>query len=198
MPVHVPSSLCLFLATPSVIRLHPRRDPHRKCLLHRRYAHHRSTIALSSSRPASTSRTSATVSLAQVHSQATTWPKSTWNPDIHELQLYNTLVRDKQRFTTHEPGYVRFYSCGPTVYDYAHIGNFRAFLTYDVIKRWLMYRGYKVNHVMNLTDVDDKIIRRAQQQGCDAKVITEKFTEIFFSDLSMLNVIPADKYPACD
>lgn len=112
-----------------------------------------------------------------------------------ELRLYNTLAREKQPFTTVEPDVVRFYSCGPTVYDYAHIGNFRAFLTYDVIKRWLMYRGYNVNHVMNITDVDDKIIRKVRQLDCTADELTNKYADAFFADLDLLNVVHANHYP---
>lgn len=118
-----------------------------------------------------------------------------WTPDSHPFRLYNTLTRDKQPFFTIEPGVVRFYSCGPTVYDFAHIGNFRAFLTYDVVKRWLIYRGYTVRHVMNLTDVDDKIIKKVSQLGGTAKQLTDKYANAFFDDLKMLNVIPADHYP---
>lgn len=133
---------------------------------------------------------------------ATTAPPSTdaqissvWSPETHQLQLYNTLTRQKQAFTTIEPGVVRFYSCGPTVYDYAHIGNFRAFLTYDVVKRWLLYRGYVVQHVTNLTDVDDKIIKKVKQLGCTAQQLTDKYASAFFNDLELLNVIPAQHYP---
>lgn len=120
---------------------------------------------------------------------------SIWSPQTHPLYLYNTLTREKQKFTTIEPNVVRFYSCGPTVYDFAHIGNFRAFLTYDVIKRWLLYRGYFVNHVTNLTDVDDKIIRKACELNCSAQSLTEKFADAFFDDLQLLNIIPAQHYP---
>lgn len=113
------------------------------------------------------------------------------------FRLHNTLTGSKDVFkgAAHEDGVVRFYSCGPTVYDYAHIGNFRAFLTYDVLKRWLIYRGYSVNHVMNLTDVDDKIIKRVEREGVSLPELTEKFAQLFFRDLSALNVIPADLYP---
>jgi cysteinyl-tRNA synthetase len=107
------------------------------------------------------------------------------------------MTRKKEVFETVEPGVVRFYSCGPTVYDYAHIGNFRAFLTYDVAKRWLLYRGYEVRHVMNLTDVDDKIIRKVAASNGDltAKQLTDKYVDAFFADLDLLNVIRADSYP---
>ncbi|PXF49514.1 Cysteine--tRNA ligase [Gracilariopsis chorda] len=112
-----------------------------------------------------------------------------------ELVFFNSLTRQKEPFKTVEPGVVRFYSCGPTVYDYAHIGNFRAFLTYDVIKRWLIFKGYTVRHVMNLTDVDDKIIARVQREKCSAKELTDRYSNAFFDDLKLLNVIPADHYP---
>lgn len=112
-----------------------------------------------------------------------------------ELRLYNSLTKSKEKFTTLNPGVVNFYSCGPTVYDFAHIGNFRAFLAYDVIKRWLLQQGYEVRHVMNLTDVDDKIIARTHKLGCSLKELTDKYTEAFFTDLQLLNVLPADHYP---
>ena len=86
-------------------------------------------------------------------------------------------------------------SCGPTVYDYAHIGNFRAFLTYDVLKRWLEYAGYKVDHVCNLTDVDDKIIVKMASENKSLKEITEIYTNAFFEDLDVLNIRRAGKYP---
>ncbi|RYH19382.1 cysteine--tRNA ligase [archaeon] len=88
-----------------------------------------------------------------------------------------------------------FNSCGPTVYDYAHIGNFRAFLTYDLLKRWLTYIGYNVEHICNLTDIDDKIILRMATEGKSLQEITTKYTNAFFEDLRMLNIIPANKYP---
>jgi cysteinyl-tRNA synthetase len=111
--------------------------------------------------------------------------------------LYNSMSRAKEPLRTVEPGVVRLYSCGPTVYDFAHIGNFRAFLTYDLIKRWLMVRGYAVRHVMNLTDVDDKIIRKVAASGgrTTAKELTNRYADAFFADLALLNVIPADVYP---
>ncbi|CDF35465.1 Cysteinyl-tRNA Synthetase [Chondrus crispus] len=120
---------------------------------------------------------------------------SVWEERRAELLLYNTLSRTKEAFTTVEPGVVRFYSCGPTVYDYAHIGNFRAFLTYDVIKRWLLCRGYDIKHVMNLTDIDDKIIRKVRELGCSLDELTNKYADAFFADLDLLNVIPAQQYP---
>jgi len=88
------------------------------------------------------------------------------------------------------------YTCGPTVYDYAHVGNFRAFLTYDVLKRVLQYFGYDVTHICNLTDVDDKIIQRATELGLDSALeLTQKFEKLFKDDLAALNIIPANEYP---
>ena len=87
------------------------------------------------------------------------------------------------------------YTCGPTVYDYAHIGNFRAFLFEDLLKRWLRYRGFKVTHVMNLTDVDDKTIKGSQQKAVPLREYTDFYVKAFFEDISKLNIEPADVYP---
>jgi len=111
------------------------------------------------------------------------------------LCLFNTLTRRKEKFTPLEEGKVGMYTCGPTVYDFAHIGNFRAFLFEDLLKRWLEYRGYKVTHVMNLTDVDDKTIRGSQKQGVPLGEFTKLYAEAFFEDIKALNVKPATVYP---
>jgi cysteinyl-tRNA synthetase len=111
------------------------------------------------------------------------------------IRFFNTLSRRKERFTPIEAGKVRIYTCGPTVYDYAHIGNFRAFLFEDLLKRWLEYRGYKVTHVMNLTDVDDKTIRGSQKWQIPLKQYTEHYVKAFFEDINALNVKPANYYP---
>ena len=111
------------------------------------------------------------------------------------LCLFNTLTRRKEKFTPLEEGKVGMYTCGPTVYDFAHIGNFRAFLFEDLLKRWLEYRGYKVKHVMNLTDVDDKTIRGSQKQGVPLSEFTKRYAEAFFEDIQALNVEPATVYP---
>jgi cysteinyl-tRNA synthetase len=87
------------------------------------------------------------------------------------------------------------YTCGPTVYDYAHIGNFRAFLFEDLLKRWLKYRGLQVFHVMNLTDVDDKTIKGSQKQGIPLRQFTDFYVQAFFEDIKALNVEAADVYP---
>ena len=117
------------------------------------------------------------------------------NSSATGLRLFNTLTRRKEKFTPLEKGKVGMYTCGPTVYDYAHIGNFRAFVFEDLLKRWLEYRGFKVKHVMNLTDVDDKTIRGSQKKGVPLSQYTEHFTEAFFEDINALNVKPADHYP---
>jgi len=90
---------------------------------------------------------------------------------------------------------VKMYTCGPTVYDYAHIGNFRAFLFEDLLKRWLVYRGFKVTHVMNLTDIDDKTIKGSQKMQVRLKQFTDFYVTAFFEDIKSLNIQPADVYP---
>ena len=115
-----------------------------------------------------------------------------------DIFLFNTEKREKEVFTAidqSESRKVSFYSCGPTVYDYAHIGNFRAFLTYDILKRWLTYCGYNVEHICNLTDVDDKIIVKMQAEGRTLKDVTTQYADAFFDDLSVLNIEKANKYP---
>src|SRR5512139_2489067 len=109
--------------------------------------------------------------------------------------LFNTLTRRKEDFIPQLPGKVKMYTCGPTVYDYAHIGNFRAFLFEDLFKRWLEYRGFKVTHVMNLTDVDDKTIKGSQTKGIPLRKFTEFYGKAFFEDITALNIKPADVYP---
>ncbi len=111
------------------------------------------------------------------------------------ILLFNTLTRKKEAFTPLETGQVKMYTCGPTVYDYAHIGNFRAFLFEDLLKRWLMYRGFKVTHIMNLTDIDDKTIKGSQKQGIPLREFTDFYVKAFFEDIKTLNIMPADVYP---
>jgi len=111
------------------------------------------------------------------------------------IHLFNTLSRSKERFVPLEKGHVKMYTCGPTVYDYSHIGNMRAFLFEDLLKRWLKYRGYKVTHVMNLTDVDDRTIKASRTQGIPIKQYTEHFAQAFFEDIATLNIEKADFYP---
>ena len=111
------------------------------------------------------------------------------------IHFYNTLTRRKEEFKEIEPGKVRFYSCGPTVHDFAHIGNLKTFVVFDLIKRYLTYRGYQVDHVMNITDVEDKIIRKVNEKGLPLEELTGQYTEAFFEDMETLNILPADRYP---
>ena len=116
-------------------------------------------------------------------------------PAMANIRLFNTLTRQKEAFKPIDEGKVRMYTCGPTVYDYAHIGNFRAFVFEDLLKRWLNYRGLKVTHVMNLTDVDDKTIRGSQKQQLPLRQFTDFYAKAFFEDVAALNIERADYYP---
>jgi len=111
------------------------------------------------------------------------------------LQFYNTLTRKKEPFKPIEEGKVRLYSCGLTVYDYAHIGNLRAYVFVDLLRRWLEYRGFDVKHVMNITDVDDKTIRGKQKEGMSLKRYTQRYIDAFFEDLEKLNIKKAKIIP---
>jgi cysteinyl-tRNA synthetase len=111
------------------------------------------------------------------------------------IRFYNTLTRQMEEFTPREAGKATIYSCGPTVYDRAHIGNFRAFLFCDLLRRYLKYRGYDVYSLMNITDVDDKTIRNAHKQGLTLREFTDRYTQAFFDDCNALNIQPASFYP---
>lgn len=111
------------------------------------------------------------------------------------LQFFNSLKREKETFQPIEKGKVGLYTCGPTVYDYAHIGNFRTFMFEDLLKRWLLHSSYDVKHVMNITDVDDKTIKKAKQMKVSLSGVTDKYTQYFMEDLRWLKMIPADIYP---
>ncbi|MBI4143842.1 cysteine--tRNA ligase [Candidatus Woesearchaeota archaeon] len=111
------------------------------------------------------------------------------------LRFFNTLTGKKQAFKPIKKSEVGMYTCGPTVYDYAHIGNYRTFLFEDILRRYLKYKGYKVTQVMNLTDVDDKIIKKCDEQKIGLKEFTEKYTKAFFEDLDALNIQRAEYYP---
>ena len=111
------------------------------------------------------------------------------------IRFTNTLSGRKEGFYPLEPGLVKMYSCGPTVYDYPHIGNYRAFLFADLLKRYLRFRGYRVVHVMNITDVDDKTIKKAQELGVPLEEVSRKYEKVFMEDLEALNVDKADFYP---
>lgn len=106
------------------------------------------------------------------------------------LKFYNTLTKQKEEFIPIEKGKVSFYSCGPTVYNYATIGNFRSYIFADILKRTLTYLGYEVKHIMNITDIDDKTIRDSQKANKGLKEFTEFYTLEFTKDLVKLNVIP--------
>ncbi len=105
------------------------------------------------------------------------------------LRIYNTLTRRKEPFQTLEPGVVRMYVCGPTVYDKAHLGHGVSLLVYDIIRRYLEHKGYQVRHVMNYTDVDDKIIRRAQELGEDPQALAERYIQAFEQNMRDLGVL---------
>jgi len=111
------------------------------------------------------------------------------------LSIYNTLTKQKEIFEPIDPSEVRIYMCGPTVYDFFHIGNARSFVMADVVRRYLLYMGYKVKFVMNLTDVDDKIIKRSNEENESFTAFAEKYINAFFNDLDKLKLMRADIYP---
>src|SRR3990172_6140517 len=111
------------------------------------------------------------------------------------LRIYNTLTRQKEPFETLQPGQVTMYVCGPTVYDKAHVGHAMSSVVYDIIRRYLEYCEYEVRHAMNYTDVDDKIIQRANQMGVDPLKLAEGYIEAYQCHLNDLNVLPATVYP---
>ncbi len=112
------------------------------------------------------------------------------------LKFHNTMGNKLEVFepVDKEKG-VRIYSCGPTVYYYAHIGNFRAYMFADILRRYLKYKGYKVTHVINITDVDDKTIRDSKKEGLSLKEFTDKYTKAFFEDIEALNIEKVEYYP---
>jgi len=111
------------------------------------------------------------------------------------LVVYNTLTREKERFTTLEAGRVRMYVCGPTVYDEAHVGHAMSSIVFDFVRRYLEYKGYRVEHVMNFTDVDDKIIARAAQAGQDPAALADRYAEQYKGQLDRLNVMRPSAFP---
>jgi len=110
------------------------------------------------------------------------------------LQFYNTLKKEKESFEPLSLREVTFYSCGPTVYNYPHIGNYRAYIFADILKRVLFYEGYNVNHIMNLTDVDDKTILNSRKEGKSLKEFTEFYTEEFLKDIKKFNILNPTKF----
>ena len=111
------------------------------------------------------------------------------------MKIFNTLTRSKQEFVPINEGKVGIYVCGPTVYDYIHIGNARPMIVFDTLRRYLLYKGYDVNYVSNFTDVDDKIIKRANELGVESAVVSEKYIAECKKDMEGLNVMPATTHP---
>lgn len=111
------------------------------------------------------------------------------------MRIYNTLTRKKEELKTITPGEVKIYACGPTVYNYIHIGNARPLCVFDTLRRYLEFRGYKVKFVQNFTDIDDKIIKKAIEEGTDYKTVSEKYIEEFWKDAKGLNFRKATVHP---
>ncbi|MDA0867357.1 MAG: cysteine--tRNA ligase [Cyanobacteria bacterium] len=110
------------------------------------------------------------------------------------LSLYNTLTRRKEPFTPLEPGTVKLYCCGVTVYDYCHLGHARSYIAWDTARRYLLWQGYQVQYVQNFTDIDDKILNRARQEQCSMETISQRYTQAYFEDMARLNILEADAY----
>ncbi|MFR6497032.1 MAG: cysteine--tRNA ligase, partial [Ruminococcus sp.] len=111
------------------------------------------------------------------------------------MQIYNTLTRKKEEIVPIQPGHIGIYACGPTVYNYIHIGNARPICAFDVLRRYLKYRGYTVTYVQNFTDVDDKIIKKANEEGTTAAEIAKRYIAEYKTDAHGLNVMDADVHP---
>ena len=111
------------------------------------------------------------------------------------MKIFNTLTRSKEEFKPIEEGKVKIYACGPTVYNFIHIGNARPLCVFDVLRRFLEYIGYDVRFVQNFTDIDDKIIKRANEEGLTYKEVSEKYIEEFWKDVKGMNVREATVHP---
>ena len=111
------------------------------------------------------------------------------------MKIYNTLTRNKEEFIPIEEGKVKIYACGPTVYNYFHIGNARPFVVFDTLRRYLIHLGYDVKFVQNFTDVDDKIINKAKEEGVSATELSSRYIKEYFDDAKALNVLTADIHP---
>ena len=111
------------------------------------------------------------------------------------MQIYNSKTRRKEEFVPIHPGEARIYACGPTVYNYFHVGNARPFIVFDVLRRYLEHRGYKVTFVQNFTDIDDKMIRRANEEKRDWREVGQTYIDAFHEDMDRLNVVRADHEP---
>lgn len=111
------------------------------------------------------------------------------------MQIYNTQTRRKEEFKPIEPGKVRIYCCGPTVYNYFHIGNARPFIVFDTLRRYLEHKGYEVKYVQNFTDIDDKMIRRANEEGITVKELGDRFIKEYYTDADALGIERATVNP---
>ena len=111
------------------------------------------------------------------------------------MKIFNTLTRTKEEFVPLHEGEVRMYVCGPTVYNFIHIGNARPMIVFDTVRRYFEYKGYKVNYVSNFTDVDDKIIKKANEEGVDSETISKRYIEECKKDMEGMNVRPATTHP---
>ena len=111
------------------------------------------------------------------------------------MKLYNTLTKQKEEFVPLEEGKVKMYVCGPTVYNYIHIGNARPMIVFDTVRRYMEYKGYDVNYVSNFTDVDDKIIKKAIEEGTSAEEVSKRFITECKKDMADMNVKPATTHP---
>uniref|UniRef100_A0A7C5KI77 Cysteine--tRNA ligase n=1 Tax=Thermodesulfobium narugense TaxID=184064 RepID=A0A7C5KI77_9BACT len=113
----------------------------------------------------------------------------------NKIYLYNTLTKRKEEFVPIQDGKIKMYVCGVTVYDYCHLGHGRSYVVWDVWKRFFLSQGYEVFHIQNFTDIDDKIIKRAKEEGADWKELTSRFIDAYFEDMDKLNVLRATLYP---
>ena len=111
------------------------------------------------------------------------------------LTLYNTLTRRQEAFATVEPGKVKMYYCGVTVYDYCHLGHARACIVWDVVRRYLQFIGYEVRYIQNFTDIDDKILKRSREEHSSMEAVAERYINAYFEDMGRLGIKPADEYP---
>lgn len=115
--------------------------------------------------------------------------------EVKTMRVYNTLTKSKEEFITLQPGKVSMYVCGPTVYNYIHIGNARPMIVFDTVRRYLEYKGYEVNYVSNFTDIDDKIIKKAVEEGSSAQEVAQRFIRECKKDMAEMNVEPATAHP---
>ena len=111
------------------------------------------------------------------------------------IKFYNTKTRNREEFKPIKAGKVGLYTCGPTVYDFAHIGNFRAYIFEDLLRRFLSLSGFEVCHVMNITDIDDKTIRKSIEENRSLQDFTDEYVKSFHEDVATLRLLPAHEYP---